>query len=132
MVSYLFTVIKLIESHFVYDFTLQIRSHKIRYKGASSWLKITPFGFRKMLGWLSQKYGKPIVVTENGFSDFLGNLDDEQRIYYYKHYINQMLKAVKIDKVDVEGYFACKHFLKVIIKKILIVHILMFFTHLHF
>ena len=73
-------------------------------------MKVTPFGFRKMLGWLNQNYGKPIVVTENGFSDFLGNLDDEQRIYYYKYYINQMLKAVKIDKVRVEGYFACKYF----------------------
>ena len=76
-----------------------------RYAAASSWLKVTPFGFRRMLKWLSQ-YGKPIIVTENGFSDFLGNLDDMQRIYYYKHYINQMLKAIRIDGVDVDGYFA--------------------------
>ena len=62
------------------------------YKAASDWLKVTPFGFRKNLNWLSQ-YGKPIIVTENGFSDFLGNLDDMQRIYYYKHYINQLLKG---------------------------------------
>ena len=62
------------------------------YGGASSWLKVTPFGFRRLLKWLTQ-YGKPIIVTENGFSDFLGNLDDMQRIYYYKHYLNQMLKG---------------------------------------
>ena len=64
------------------------------YSAASSWLKVTPFGFRKLLNWLSQ-YNKPIIVTENGFSDFLGNLDDLQRVYYYKHYINQMLKGKK-------------------------------------
>ena len=98
------------------------------YEAASDWLKVTPFGFRKNLNWLSQ-YGKPIIVTENGFSDFLGNLDDMQRIYYYKHYINQLLKgktwknqmithffsmflnfnifqAIKIDGIDVQGYFA--------------------------
>ena len=99
------------------------------YAAASDWLKVTPFGFRKNLNWLSQ-YGKPIIVTENGFSDFLGNLDDMQRTYYYKHYINQMLKgkiilfailftrlryllirvskflAIKLDGVDVRGYFA--------------------------
>lgn len=34
-----------------------------------------------------------ILVTENGFSDRLGNTDDLQRIYYYKHYINQLLKG---------------------------------------
>ena len=64
------------------------------YSAASSWLKVTPFGFRRLLKWLSQ-YNKPIIVTENGFSDFLGNLDDLQRVYYYKHYINQMLKGKK-------------------------------------
>ena len=62
------------------------------YGGASNWLKVTPFGFRRLLNWLTQ-YEKPIIVTENGFSDFLGNLDDMQRIYYYKHYLNQMLKG---------------------------------------
>ncbi len=25
----------------------------------------------------------------------IGNTDDLQRIYYYKHYINQVLKAIK-------------------------------------
>ena len=54
--------------------------------------KVVPFGFRRLLNWLSQ-YQKPIIVTENGFSDYLGNVDDLQRIYYYKHYLNQMLKG---------------------------------------
>ena len=94
----------------IFFYSIQIRKKEIiilqyRYAAASSWLKVTPFGFRRMLKWLSQ-YGKPIIVTENGFSDFLGNLDDMQRIYYYKHYINQMLKAIRIDGVDVDGYFA--------------------------
>ena len=62
------------------------------YKSSSDWLTVTPFGFRRNLNWLS-KYGKPIIVTENGFSDYIGNLDDMQRVYYYKHYINQMLKG---------------------------------------
>ena len=76
------------------------------FSAASSWLKVAPFGLRRLVNWLSDKYGKPILVTENGFSDFIGNTDDMQRIYYYKHYINQMLKAIKIDGVDIEGYFA--------------------------
>ena len=76
------------------------------YAAASSWLKVTPFGLRKVTNWLYQNYQKPIYVTENGFSDYLGNVDDLQRIYYYKHYINQLLKAIKLDGVDVRGYYA--------------------------
>ena len=77
------------------------------YCAGSSWLKVTPWGIRKALKWVSREYGKPdIYITENGFSDKLGNLDDLQRVYYYKHYINQVLKAVSLDGVSVKGYFA--------------------------
>ena len=76
------------------------------YSSGSSWLKITPFGLRRIVNWAYNNYKKPIIITENGFSDNLGNLDDLQRIYYYKHYINQLLKAIKLDGVDVRGYYA--------------------------
>ena len=76
------------------------------YSAASSWLKVAPFGLRRLVNWLQTNYKMPIYVTENGFSDYVGNIDDLQRIYYYKHYINQLLKAVKIDGVDVRGYYA--------------------------
>ena len=43
-------------------------------------LKVTPWGIRRALNWASAEYGHPdIYVTENGFSDKLGNLDDLQR-----------------------------------------------------
>ena len=29
-----------------------------------------------------------------------------QRIYYYKHYTNELLKAIKLDGVPVRGYYA--------------------------
>ena len=50
---------------------------------------------RKMVNWLSEEYGAavPIVITENGVSDRIGNLDDMHRIYFYKHYLNQLLKG---------------------------------------
>jgi len=77
------------------------------YAAGSSWLKVTPWGIREALKWASMEYGQPdIYVTENGFSDRLGNLDDLQRVYYYKHYINQVLKAIKVDGVSVKGYYA--------------------------
>ncbi len=47
------------------------------------------------MNWIRDHYGQDvqIYITENGFSDRLGNLDDLQRIYYYKHYLNQLLKG---------------------------------------
>ncbi|XP_008831881.1 lactase-phlorizin hydrolase [Nannospalax galili] len=71
----------------------------------SFWLKVTPFGFRKILNWLKQEYNNPLIyVTENGLSR-RGDpeLNDTDRTYYLRSYINEALKAVQ-DKVDLRGY----------------------------
>lgn len=69
------------------------------YRAGSSWLSVTPFGIRKQMTWIKDQIGAdvPIYITENGFSDLIGNLDDLHREYYYKHYINQLLKGLQID-----------------------------------
>ncbi|KAK2109007.1 hypothetical protein P7K49_014172 [Saguinus oedipus] len=71
----------------------------------SYWLKITPFGFRRILNWLKEEYNDPpIYVTENGVSQREEtDLNDTARIYYLRTYINEALKAVQ-DKVDLRGY----------------------------
>jgi len=82
------------------------------YRAGSSWLQVTPWGIREALKWATKTFttetkGQPtFYITENGFSDLQGNLDDLQRIYYYKHYINQLLRAIKEDGVDLRGYYA--------------------------
>ena len=62
------------------------------YHSGSVWLQVTPWGIRQALKWASATFlgDKKIYITENGFSDLQGNTDDLQRIYYYKHYINQV------------------------------------------
>ncbi len=92
---------------------------------------MAPFGVRKLLNWINDNYDPgEIMITENGFSDQQGNLDDIQRIYYYKHYLNQILRgdkscsqrgetlvslerylpfllaAIVEDDINVTGYFA--------------------------
>lgn len=63
-------------------------------RSGSSWLKVTPVGIRRMLNWVKYTYGDfPIYITENGISDRNGSLQDEHRIFYYKHYINNILKG---------------------------------------
>lgn len=62
----------------------------------SFWLKITPFGFRKILKFIKDEYGNPpVYVTENGISERGAvNLNDMHRTHYYKNYINQALKGI--------------------------------------
>ncbi|KAM7335854.1 hypothetical protein ACRRTK_004347 [Alexandromys fortis] len=72
----------------------------------SFWLKMTPFGFRRILNWLKEEYNNPpIYITENGVTK-RGDLElnDTDRIYYLRSYINEALKATVQDKVDLRGY----------------------------
>lgn len=51
---------------------------------SAKWLKVVPWGFRKVLRWINKEYGNPLIyVTENGYADD-GQLKDSDRIYYYK------------------------------------------------
>lgn len=64
-------------------------------KSGSFWLKVTPFGFRKLLRWIKKEYNNPpIYVTENGVSErgALG-FNDTWRMHYYRSYINEALKG---------------------------------------
>ena len=71
--------------------------HQYSIRSGSSWLRVAPFGVRKLLNWINDNFNPgEIIITENGFSDLQGNVDDIQRIYYYKHYINQILRGKKL------------------------------------
>ncbi|XP_071963684.1 myrosinase 1-like [Antedon mediterranea] len=77
-------------------------------KSASEWLRPAPWGLRELLNWVKTEYDDPeIFITENGVSTpYEQILDDSDRITYYSAYLNEVLKAIKIDEVNVVGYFA--------------------------
>ncbi|GMH11421.1 hypothetical protein Nepgr_013262 [Nepenthes gracilis] len=82
-------------------------------KGGSFWLYIVPWGIRKTLNYIAQKYNNPpVYVTENGVADeekrsaqLHEMLDDKLRVNYFKDYIAQVAQAIR-DGTDVRGYFA--------------------------
>lgn len=47
----------------------------------------------------------PIIVTENGVSDF-GGKNDYSRVSYFNNYLEQLLLAIHEDGCNVSGYFA--------------------------
>ncbi|XP_070205868.1 lactase/phlorizin hydrolase-like isoform X2 [Littorina saxatilis] len=76
-------------------------------KSGSSWLRVVPWGIRKMVNWVRRQYGEiPIFITENGVSDRNASLNDEHRVYMYRSYLNELLKAIDLDGVNVKGYTA--------------------------
>ena len=80
----------------------------------SVWLHPNPLGFRKLLKWLSDRYGRPkIYVTENGTSIKGENdlpleqlLEDDFRAEYFRGYIGAMADAYTHDNVNVRAYMA--------------------------
>lgn len=92
-----------------------LKNHQGEFIGPetqSPWLRPHPIGFRRLLNWISNRYGKPtIYVTENGTSIKGENdlpkeeiLKDDFRVQYFDGYINAMADAVAEDGVDVRGY----------------------------
>ena len=69
---------------------------------------IDPMGIRYLLNMLYQRYGLPIMITENGlgavdvFED--GTVHDTYRIHYLQQHIEQVQKAMTEDFIEVIGY----------------------------
>lgn len=57
---------------------------------------IVPWGLRKILNWVSQRYGKdlPIIVTSTGVDD-QAPVDDKLRQHYLRSYLQDALKGGK-------------------------------------
>ncbi|XP_046546593.1 lactase-phlorizin hydrolase-like [Haliotis rubra] len=74
-------------------------------KSGSSWLFYTPKGAREVLNWIKDTYRNiSVYVTENGVSDRNGSLHDFYRINYYRDYLDEMLKAVRLDGCNLKGH----------------------------
>ncbi|XP_021843429.1 beta-glucosidase 42 [Spinacia oleracea] len=82
-------------------------------RAASAWLYVVPWGFRKLLNYVTEKYNNPtIYVTENGMDDENDDLaelhevlDDRLRVTYFKGYVASVAEAIR-DGSNVKGYFA--------------------------
>jgi len=78
----------------------------------SNWLYVVPWGIRKNLKWIYDRYRTPIYITENGVDvpnessiPLPTVLKDQFRVDFYKSYIAEVLNAIN-DGVDVRSYTA--------------------------
>ncbi|XP_047441183.1 beta-klotho [Mugil cephalus] len=67
---------------------------------------IVPWGLRKMLSWVSQRYGGdlPILVTGSGIDDQAPD-EDKLRQHYLRSYLQEALKASHVDGVNLQGFY---------------------------
>mmetsp|Transcript_94327 Transcript_94327/g.262487 ORF Transcript_94327/g.262487 Transcript_94327/m.262487 type:complete len:705 (+) Transcript_94327:94-2208(+) len=81
-------------------------------QAVSVWLYQAGWGFRKLLNWVANRYGRDLTiwVTEAGWSDntisALQGRYDTGRTMYYASYISEMWNAINVDGVKVEGFMA--------------------------
>ncbi|AOW21694.1 GH1 family beta-glucosidase [Urechidicola croceus] len=70
---------------------------------------VVPWGCRKLLEWISERYDYPdIVITENGcaYDDKLvnGEVNDQKRVEFFEGYLNACSEAIE-NGVNLTGYF---------------------------
>ncbi|KAF3693880.1 Beta-klotho [Channa argus] len=70
---------------------------------------LVPRGLRNILNWVSQRYGRdlPIIVTASGIDD-QATIDDKIRQHYLRSYLQEALKARKLDGVNLQGFYVWK------------------------
>ncbi|XP_050211262.1 beta-glucosidase 13-like [Mercurialis annua] len=84
----------------------------IGQQASPSWLYFWPEGIRRILNYTKVAYRNPVIyVTENGVGDPLGlssenSRKDLWRIKYHEEHLLEILKAICVDGVNVQGYFA--------------------------
>lgn len=62
--------------------------------------EIDPQGLYHVLKAVQKRYGKPIVISENG----IGTQSEQKKIRYFREHVNQMRRAMA-EGVDIRGYF---------------------------
>ncbi|XP_068103184.1 lactase/phlorizin hydrolase-like [Hyperolius riggenbachi] len=89
------------------DRAVYLLSDRTWLASGSIWLRIVPFGLRRLLNWIKEDFNNPpIYITENGVSERGTHLQDVWREHYYRYYINEALKAARLDGVNLRGYSA--------------------------
>ncbi|XP_061648558.1 lactase/phlorizin hydrolase-like isoform X2 [Phyllopteryx taeniolatus] len=66
------------------------------------------WGLRRLLNWVKDEYGEPeIYITNCGVAtESKTKWDDSARVFYFKTYIDEALKASDLDDVKVRGFTA--------------------------
>ncbi|XP_073342580.1 beta-klotho [Pagrus major] len=79
------------------------------WPSSSLGLALVPWGLRKTLNWVSQRYGRalPIIVSASGIDD-QAPVEDKLRQHFVKSYLQEAFKARQLDRVNLQGFYVWK------------------------
>lgn len=87
------------------DMEVKLSRDPTWHQAASYYLFYVPWGMRGILNYIRTHYQNvPVMVTENGVTDNNGTLRDSHRVEYLRSYIDELIKAVRLDGCNVIGY----------------------------
>ncbi|CAG9813356.1 unnamed protein product [Phaedon cochleariae] len=67
--------------------------------------KSAPWGVRPLLNWINDNYNQPeIIITENGYPDSTGTLQDVKRLSLIQSYLSYIRDTMEQDGVKVVAY----------------------------
>lgn len=91
----------------IYDDARIVTSIDPKWKRAkSTWLYSVPQGLHDALVWIKNQYENiPVLITENGWSDS-GELNDDDRIEYFRSHLMAVATAINVERCNVIGYTA--------------------------
>jgi len=94
------------------DISVNFTSDTAWRKNEMGW-NVIPDGLRRMLVWVSERYGNPVLyVTENGSAEIDevpeggGVVEDGKRTDYLRRHLVACARAIQERGVDLRGYFA--------------------------
>nr|XP_057942046.1 klotho [Doryrhamphus excisus] len=94
------------EDSYTYTSMLEVQ-HMIDTTWIMSPRPVVPWGLRKALNWVKERYPDvSVYVMANGVQEDPARFKDSLRVYYLYNYINEALKAFTLDGVNLKGYFA--------------------------
>ncbi|KAM7417697.1 hypothetical protein PAMA_017376 [Pampus argenteus] len=70
---------------------------------------LVPWGLRKILSWVTERYGGdlPVIITGSGVDD-QAPVEDKLRQHYLRSYLQEALKARHLDGVNLQGFYMWK------------------------
>nr|XP_057919547.1 beta-klotho [Doryrhamphus excisus] len=70
---------------------------------------LVPWGLRKVLNWVTERYGRtqPIIITASGIDD-QAPVEDKMRQHYLRSYLQEALKARRLDRINLQGFYVWK------------------------
>lgn len=74
-------------------------------RALSTWLWRVPSGLQDLLVWIKDHYDNPtVMITENGWSDEPGRIEDDDRVDYLKSHLAALSRAINDNNCNVVAY----------------------------